>query len=142
MPDAGSQRDILAEVMAQGRKVLVPHLAEMLKREKIETIGGAEERRRFWQRAMTPEQEQMLWQTEMANRGITELTPDVALEIGLGISQKVYPSRWDMATAEGREHESEIAQWAWQHAKKGDPNAAADEQPTPAQPAPTNEGEG
>lgn len=128
-----SPRDILAQVMADGRKSLVPHLAEMLKHADIETLDSAEERRRFWQRAVSPEDEQRLWQQEMATRGLTELDPKSALEIGLGISQKVYPARWDMAMAEGRDHESDIAQWAWKHAKRGDPSAEQ-EQPVPARP--------
>lgn len=125
-----SSRDILAEVMDQGRKSLVPHIAEMLKRTGIREVDAAETRRRFWQRALTPEQEANLWAQEMLRRGITELVPGSpeAVDIGLGISKAVYPDRWDMSMAEGRTHESEIGEWAWSQAQKGPPTPKAEEQ--------------
>lgn len=128
MPDtAGSPRDVLAEVMAEGRKVLVPHLAEMLKRTQIKEIDTSEERQRFWQRAITPEQEQLLWQEGMARLGTLELTPDQALDLGLQISKRVYPDRWDMLGGEGRDAQSDQAMWAWKQAKLGPPVPRAEE---------------
>lgn len=129
MADTASPRDILARVTADGRKVLVPHLAEMLQREGIETVQSKEERRLFWLRAATPEQEAQMWQDEMLQRGITELAPESpeVLDIGLKISKAVYPARWDMLEGEGRTHASEQAQWAWKHAKKGPPAEMASE---------------
>ena len=129
MPGPIAPRDLIAQTMRDGQRVIVPHLAEMLKREGIETVDAAEERRRFWQRAATPEQEQQMWLTEMAALGLTELLPGSpqALDIGLKISKAVYPDRWDMAGGEGREHESEQAEWAWKMAQKGPPKAAQDE---------------
>jgi hypothetical protein len=139
MSDASAPRDILAETMTQGKKVLVPMLAEMLKRKGIETVESKEERRRFWQRAATPEQEALMWQQEMANRGLTELVPGApqTLDIGLGISKRVYPDRWDMAPGEGRDTESAQAEWAARHARKGPPEAEA----APAEPAEQGMGE-
>lgn len=121
MADAQSPRDILAEVVSEGRKVLVPHLAEMLKRSNIAEVTPSEERQRFWQRAMTPEQEQQAWQAEMAQRGLAELTPEQAVDIGLAVSKRVYPGRWDMMTGEGRDTQAQQATWAWKHAKQGNP---------------------
>lgn len=123
MPEPQSSRDILAEQMIQGRKVLVPHLAQMLKRRGIQEVDATEQRRRFWQRVLTPEQEAQLWQQEMAMRGITELVPGSpeALDIGLGIAKQVYPDRFDMMAGEGRDHESDQADWAWKMASKGPP---------------------
>lgn len=118
-----SPRDILAETMEGGRKVVVPYLAEMLKRTGITEVDSEEERRRFWQRAMTPEQETLLWHEEMVRRGISQLVPGSpeVLEIGLGISKQVYPDRWDMLTGEGRAHQSDQARWAWKLARRGPP---------------------
>ena len=124
MPEqAGSPRDILARTMADGRKVLVPYLAEMMKRNKISEVDAAEQRRRFWQRALTPEQEQALWVQEMAARGLTELVPGSpeVLDIGLGISKQVYPDRWDMMGGEGRDSLGAQAKWSWTQARKGPP---------------------
>jgi hypothetical protein len=89
-----SPRDILAEVMDQSRKALVPHLAEMLKRSKIKEVDSSEERTRFWQRALTPEQEQELWRQELVKAGTLDtsaLSPQQLLGIGITISQQVYP---------------------------------------------------
>lgn len=128
MPDtAGSPRDVLAKVMSEGRKTLVPHLAEMLKRTQIKEIDTSEERQRFWQRAITPEQEQLLWQEGMARLGTLELTPDQALDLGLQISKRVYPDRWDMLGGEGRDAQSDQAMWAWKQAQKGPPTPKAEE---------------
>lgn len=129
MADSMSSRDILARVMRDGRKVLVPHLAEMLQREAIETVESKNERKLFWERAVTPEQEAQMWLGEMAARGITELVPGSpeAADIGLKISKSVYPARWDMMSGEGRQHASEQAMWAWKHAKQGPPEPKADE---------------
>lgn len=121
MPEAKSSRDIMAEVMSGGRQALVPMLAEMLKRDGIDEVDTAEERRRFWQRALTPEQEAQLWQQEIANRGITQMTPEQATDIGLGISKQVYPDRWDMMPGAGRDTEAKQAMWASKHAKLGPP---------------------
>ena len=123
MAESSSPRDVLAETMAEGRKVLVPYLAEMLKRKSIAEVPPPEERQRFWQRAKTPEQEQQLWADEMNVRGITELTPEFAVDIGLKIGQQVYPDRFDMMTGEGRTTQADQAQWAWKHAQAGPPKA-------------------
>ncbi|HVQ45107.1 MAG TPA: hypothetical protein VMT30_09210 [Candidatus Saccharimonadia bacterium] len=123
MPDAAAPRDIMAETMVQGRKSLVPHLAEMLKRDAIAEVPPDEERRRFWERAKTPAQEAQMWQQEMQQRGLTELTPELALDIGLKISQQVYPDRWDMSTGEGRTTQADIANWAMKHTRAGPPKA-------------------
>lgn len=132
---AGSPRDILARTMADGRKVLVPYLAEMLKRSDITEVDAAEQRRRFNQRALTPEQEQQLWVQEMAARGIQQLEPGSpqALDIGLAVSKRVYPDRWDMLAGEGRDGLSEQALWAWKMARKAQPAAEQEAEP----PAPT-----
>jgi hypothetical protein len=124
-----SPRDILAEVMDQSRKALVPHLAEMLKRSKIKEVDSSEERTRFWQRALTPEQEQELWRQELVKAGTLDtsaLSPQQLLGIGITISQQVYPDRWDMATGEGRDTQSAQAEWAWKQAMKGPPEGAGD----------------
>lgn len=121
MPEANSPRDILAETMSQGRKALVPNLASMLKREKIAEVPPDEERRLFWQRALTPEHEAQLWRDEMMQRGISELTPEQAVDIGLKLAQQVYPGRFDMMAAEGRSTQAEQATWAWNHAQHGPP---------------------
>lgn len=122
MPDtAGSPRDVLAEVMAEGRKVLVPHLAEMMRRTTVKEVDSSEERQRFWQRALTPEQEALLWQEGMTRLGITDLNPEQALGLGLEIAKRVYPDRFDMMTGEGRDSQAAQAEWAWGHAKKGPP---------------------
>ncbi len=139
MPEPKSHRNILAELMAGGQKTLVPHLAEMLKRTGIEEVDASGERERFWQPALTDEQEQEAWRQEMAARGITQLVPGSpeVIDIGLKISKVKYPARWDMAPGEGREHESEQAELSYKHARKGQP-----QQPQPAtEPAPEIEGE-
>lgn len=138
MANAESPRDILATTMRDGRKVIVPLLAEMLKRRGIEEVDNTEERRRFWQRALTPEQEAALWQQEMTSRGITELVPGSpeALDIGLGISKQVYPDRWDMMAGEGRDQGSAQAVWAAKHARRGPPEQTQEpmlESPTPVE---------
>lgn len=126
MPDAESSRDIMARQMTEGRKVLVPYLAEHFKRKGIKQLDAAEQKRRFAQRALTPEQEAALWAQEMASRGLTELVPGSpqVLEIGLGISKQVYPDRWDMMTGEGRDHASDQAEWAMKMAKECFPEPA------------------
>ena len=137
MPDADSTRDILAQVMHDGKKTLVPILAEMLKRKKIAEVEPSEERRRFWQRALSPEQEALLWRQEAATRGLTELvpgSPEVA-DIGLKLSKQVYPDRWDMAGGEGRDTESAQAEWSARHARRGPPTPKAEQQETVASPA-------
>lgn len=138
---AGSPRDILARTMADGRKVLVPYLAEMLKRSDIKEVDAAEQRRRFNQRALTPEQEQQLWVQEMAARGIQQLEPGSpeAIDIGLAISKRVYPDRWDMLAGEGRDGLSEQAMWAWKQARKAQPAAEQEAEP-PAPMAGATEG--
>ena len=113
--------------MADGRKSVVPYLAEMLRREKIAEVPPDEERRRFWQRALTDKQEQQLWQDEMAQRGMTELTPELALDIGLKIAQSVFPDRWDMMAGEGRMSQSDQANWAMKHTRAGPPKAMVEE---------------
>lgn len=133
---SSSPRDILAKTMSDGRRVLVPLLAQQLKREGIAEVDASEERRRFWQRALTPEQEQALWLQEMAARGIAELVPGSpeALDIGLGISKQTYPSRWDMLPGDGRDDQGSQAAWAWKHARKGPPEPTQEDMPAvPAQ---------
>lgn len=128
MPEqADSPRDILARTMSEGRKVLTPLLAEMLKRRGIAEIDSGEERRRFWQAALTDEQEQQMWQQEMIARGLAEVVPGTPAhtEIGLKVSQAKYPDRWDMLEGEGRTHASEQAMWAHKHARKGPPEPPA-----------------
>lgn len=139
MPDPKSQRDLLAELMAGGQKAVVPHLAEMLKRSGIQEIEAPEERDRFWQAALTDEQEQQMWQQEMMARGLTQLIPGAfdTIDIGLKVSKAKYPGRWDMSTGEGRVHESDIAQWAYKQARKGPPVSAQQ----PSAPTETVEGE-
>ena len=127
MPDASSPRDILAETMAEGRKSVVPYLAELLKRDKIAEVPPDEERRRFWTRVLTPEQEAQLWAQEMQQRGLMELTPETALDIGLKIGSQVYPDRFDMMTGEGRNTQAQQAEWAWRHVKVGPPAAMQQE---------------
>jgi hypothetical protein len=130
---AGSPRDILAQTMADGRKVLVPYLATMMKRSDIKEVDASEQRRRFWQRALTPEQEQQLWVQELAARGIPQLVPGSpdAVDIGLKISKQTYPDRWDMLPGEGRDNQSDQAMWAWKQAQKGPPASEQDAE-TPA----------
>lgn len=123
MAEVESPRDILARVMDGGRKTVVPLLAEMLRRKGIAEIPSAEERRRYWQRALTVEQEQQLWAEEMARRGIQQLTPGApeTIEMGLGIAKQVFPDRFDMMTGEGRDQASAQAEWAYKHAQRGEP---------------------
>ena len=123
MPDARSPRDMLAEIMAGARQVMVPHLAEMLRTDRVKNVPPNEERARFWQRALTPEQEQQMWVDEAIARGITAWVPGSAeaLDAGLKISKAVFPGRWDMAGQEGRSTEAQQAEWAWKHAKQGAP---------------------
>ncbi len=122
--DAVSSRDILAETMSDGRKAVVPYLAEMMRREsKIAEVPPDEERTRFWQRALTPEQEAQLWASEMQARGITTLTPEQATDIGLKIGSQVYPDRFDMMGQEGRTTQAQQARWAWKHMQAGPPKA-------------------
>jgi len=118
-----SPRDLLAETMSGGRKVLVPHLAEMLKTNRVKELGSAEERERFWQAAITDAQEAQMWQDEMATRGLTELVPGSpeVVDIGLKVSKAKYPSRWDMMVAEGRDTTPVQAEWAARHARRGPP---------------------
>jgi hypothetical protein len=124
-----STRDILSETFESGRRVLVPQLATLMRRDKITEVEAAEERRRFWQRAITEQEEASLWQQGM--------TP-------YEISKQVYPDRWDMAGAEGRVHESEIAAWSHKHAQKGTPQPSAPpmtpQAPASPQPEPMVEG--
>jgi hypothetical protein len=136
MPDKPlAPRDILARTMQDGRTVLIPHLAEMLRREGIATVESPEERRRFWQRALTPEQEAQMWLQEAVARGITEFIPGSpeVLDIGLGIAKAVYPDRFDMMGQEGRNHASAQAEWAMRHARRGPPEPEAAEQPVAAE---------
>lgn len=123
MPDAPSPRDLLAETMAGGRKVIVPHLAEMLKTRRVQELGSSEERRRFWQPAITDAEEQQMWRDEMAARGLTALVPGspAAVDIGLKVSKVKYPDRWDMAPQEGRDTDSAQAEWAARHMRLGPP---------------------
>ena len=135
MPDTKplAPRDILARTMRDGRDVLIPHIAEMLRREGIAEVPSDEERRRFWQAALTDEQEQQMWTQAMIARGITQLIPGSpeAIDIGLGISKAKYPDRWDMLEGEGRNHASQQATWAMKHARKGPPAPNAAEAPAP-----------
>jgi hypothetical protein len=137
MPDTKplAPRDILARTMKDGRDVLIPHIAEMLRREGIAEVPSDEERRRFWQAALTDEQEQQMWAQAMIARGITQLIPGSpeAIDIGLGIAKAKYPDRFDMMGQEGRDHASQQALWAMRHAKAGPPTPKADEMQT-AQP--------
>jgi hypothetical protein len=133
MPDAASQRDIMAETMAQGRKSLIPHLAEMLKRDAIAEVPPDEERRRFWTPVITDEQEAQRWQEEMQQRGLTpEMASDPAqaedylkqmTDIGLKLAREKYPDRFDMMAGEGRDTQAKQADWAWTHLKAGPPKA-------------------
>ncbi len=109
--------------MAESRKSVVPYIAEMLKRDKIAEVPPDEERRRFWSAALTDEQEAQRWQEEMTRRGLTELTPELALDIGLKISQEKFPDRWDMVGGEGRNTQAQQAEWAWRHVQAGPPKA-------------------
>lgn len=131
MPELTAPRDILAQVMKDGKDVMVPLLAEQLKREAIDEVPSDEQRRLWWQRALTPEQEQQEWMNEMAARGLTELIPGSpeVTEIGLKIAPKVYPSRFDMMTAEGRDSQSAQAVWSWKMAKTKPPEPKVEEQP-------------
>lgn len=134
MPEApSSPRDILAETMADGRKVITPYLAEMLKTSRVAEVPTAEERKRFWQRAMNEQQEAELWVTEMQRRGLPPVPPADPVQadeylkqmtdVGLGISKQVYVDRWDMMPQEGRDTQADQARWAWKHAKVGPPQA-------------------
>ena len=145
MAEIKSPRDILAEQMDAGRKRLVPLLAEMMKRSAIKEIGSTEERERFWRRALNEEQEQALWAQMMAAKGIIELVPGApeTIAMGMEVSKQVYPDRWDMAPAEGRDHESDQAEWSAKHARRGPPKKMQEQMepaPPPEQPASTGEG--
>lgn len=135
MANDATPRDILAQTMKDGRQVMVPYLAEMLKRKGISELDSNEQRRRFWQSALTDEQEQAMWRQEMADRGLTQLEPGSmeTLDIGLKISKAKYPDRWDMLAGEGRDSLSQQADWAAAMARKGPPA------PEAASPAPTTE---
>ncbi len=119
MPEAAAPRDVLAEVMDGGKKAIVPHLAEMLRRKGIAEVPTAEQKRRFDQPAITDEQEQQMWQQEMIARGIQQLVPGdpATIDIGLKISKAKFPDRWDMMTGEGRDKTSAQAEWAWKMAR-------------------------
>lgn len=122
MADKQGTRDIVADVMAQGKKTTVPILAEMLKREKIARVPAADERALFWTRALTPEEEQAKWQELMGQQGIVgPMTPEQQLNLSLEVSKHVYPQRWDAMRGAGRSAPSEQAMWANGHAKKGPP---------------------
>ncbi len=137
-----SSRDILAEQMASGRKVLVPILAEMLKTSRVKEVDTSEERRLFWEPAITDEEEDRLWADAMIREGINgPVTPEMLplmTKIGLEISHRKFPDRWDMAGAEGRNTDAQTAEWALKHALKGRPGAQQETQ----QSAPVAEGEG
>lgn len=141
MPDKPAHRDMLAQIMQAGKETLIPHLAEMLKRDALVEVGSDGERRLFWQPALTDEQEARMWQQAMIQRGITELVPGspAAIEIGLGISKAKYPGRWDMLEGEGRDHASDQAEWAMKHAREGPPKA--EQQPAEAPTTGTETGE-
>lgn len=136
-----SPRDIQARVMEDGKKTLVPHLAALLNREGITEVLPAEERRRFWQRAMTPEQEQEVWVQEMAQAGITQLVPGApeTIELGLRVAATVYPDRFDMLAQEGRDTPSAQAAWAMKHARRGPPTPKPRPAPTTPAVAPESE---
>lgn len=123
MPGPKTQRDLLAEVMAGAQRVQTPLLAEQLKSDRVSAVDSSEERRRFWQAAITDEQEQQMWRDEMAARGLTTVLPGSpeAIDIGMAISKSKFPDRWDMAEQEGRNTTAQQATWAWNHAKKGAP---------------------
>lgn len=122
MAEQQGTRDIVADVMAQGRKTTVPILAEMLKREKIARVAPADEHALFWTRALTPEEEQAKGQELMQQQGVTgPMTPKQELAFRLELSKHVFPQRWDAARGGGRSAPSEIAMWADKHAKKGPP---------------------
>lgn len=125
MPDAESSRDIMARTMTDGRKVLVPYLAEHFKRKGIRELDPAEQKRRFVQAAITDDQERQMWIQEMTSRGLAELVPGSpqALDIGLGIAKVKYPDRFDMLAGEGRDHASDQAEWAMKMAKQCYPEA-------------------
>jgi len=133
MSDTKSQRDIMAETMAAGRKSLIPHIAEMLKRDSIVEVPPDEERRRFWTPVLTDEQEAQLWQQEMQQRGLPPVPPDDPAQaeeylkhmtdIGLKIASQKYPDRFDMMAQEGRDTQAKQAAWAWRHMKAGPPKA-------------------
>jgi hypothetical protein len=120
--------------MEQSRTALTPNLAALLKRDKIKELSSAEERERFWRRALSDEQEQALWQQMMLSKGITQLTPGApeTLAMGLEISKQVYPDRHDMAPGEGRTTEAQQAEWAARHARRGPPKPKVEQAPAPA----------
>lgn len=129
MPDQ-SQRDVLGQTMADGKRVLVPLLAEMLKSGKQQQIDASEERRRFWTPAITDEEEAALWEEAMMRAGKTPetMTEQDVVRLGLPISRIKYPDRWDMAGQEGRTTDAQQAEWALKHALKGPPKAMTDQE--------------
>ena len=123
MPEPRSPRDLLAEVMAGAQRVQTPLLAELLKTDRVQPVDSSEERRRFWQAAITDEQEQQMWRDEMAARGLQVVLPGSpeAIDIGMRIAKVKYPDRFDMMSQEGRNTVAQQAQWLWSHAKKWPP---------------------
>ena len=123
MPEVKSPRDILGEVMAGAQKTQTPLLAELLKSDRVTEVDSSEERQRFWQSALTDEQEQQMWADAMAARGLTQLVPGSreVLDIGMAVSKAKYPTRFDMMEQEGRTTEAQQAMWAAEHARKGMP---------------------
>lgn len=125
MPSTKSRRDLLAEVMAGAQRVQTPLLAELLLSDRVQKVDPSDERRRFWQAAITDEQEQQMWRDEATARGVTAWVPGSpeALDAGLKIAKVKYPDRFDMMGQEGRNTTAQHALWAWGHAKKGMPKA-------------------
>lgn len=126
MAESPSQRDVLGEFMASSKKELIPYLAEMMRTRRVQEVGTAEMRRRFWQPAITDDEEQRLWEEEMVRDGLTPdtLTPEHVLRIGLKLSQIKYPDRWDLAGQEGRTTDAQKSMWAYQMAEKGPPEVS------------------
>lgn len=124
MPGPMSRRDLLAEVMAGAQKVQTPLLAEQLRTDRVQAVDTSEERRRFWQAAISEQQEQQMWRDEMAARGLTTVLPGSpeAIDIGMRISKAKYPDRFDMMGQEGRNTVAQQAQWAFRHMQKGPPS--------------------
>lgn len=137
MPEAKSSRDVLAQVMDEGKKRMIPLLAEMMKRDAIAEVPPDEERRQFWAPAITDEQEQQMWQQEMTTRGVSpemandpeqaQKYLDQMVDIGLKIASQKYPGRFDMMTGEGRNTQAQQALWAWRHAQAGSPKPLTEE---------------
>jgi hypothetical protein len=134
MPDRPKVWDLAARRINEKREQLAELMAAQMPPgpNRVATSSKAE-RDAYWRRAITPEEEQLLWAEVMKEGEAEGLTPEATIDRATPrMAITVYPSRYPLIRDSGRKlHVQKQIAYAKMHERLGPPTTDTEEQGEP-----------